>query len=289
LYPEHIDKIKKIALIAIYSDDDLMDLFVLKGGSAIDIIYGDDSGRASIDLDFSLEKDFEKDRMSELVKKIEDSLERTFSDAGYITFDFEFTERPKEKGFGPDFWGGYKVVFKVTEKDLYEKYRDNTERLRKSSMVVGLKNKKKFQIDISKYEYCAHKRESEVDDYIVYVYTPEMIVFEKIRAICQQMPEYEEIIKSKNSSPRSADFFDIYYLMERFRIDILCDENRKMLKEIFEIKQVPTDFIMKIKDYREFHRQGFDSLKDTVRPGKEIREFDFYFDYVIDKFDKIFN
>ena len=31
--------IRKLVLIAIFSDDDLMDTFVVKGGSAIDLIY----------------------------------------------------------------------------------------------------------------------------------------------------------------------------------------------------------------------------------------------------------
>ena len=34
------EKIKKITLKAMYSDDDLMETLVLKGGNAIDLIYG---------------------------------------------------------------------------------------------------------------------------------------------------------------------------------------------------------------------------------------------------------
>ena len=37
----------------------------------------------------------------------------------------------------------------------------------------------------------------------------------------------------------------------------------------------------KIKEYRDFHAADFDSLKDTIKAGNKIREFDFYFDYVI--------
>mgnify|MGYP003603073218 CR=1 FL=1 len=45
--------IRKLVLIAIFSDDDLMDTFVVKGGSAIDLIYKLDA-RASVDIDLSI-------------------------------------------------------------------------------------------------------------------------------------------------------------------------------------------------------------------------------------------
>lgn len=46
-----IEQIKKIALIALISDDELMNALVLKGGNALHVIYKVDS-RASLDLDF---------------------------------------------------------------------------------------------------------------------------------------------------------------------------------------------------------------------------------------------
>ena len=42
-----------------FSDDDLMNLLVLKGDNALDVIHRIAS-RASIDLDFSVENDFDK-------------------------------------------------------------------------------------------------------------------------------------------------------------------------------------------------------------------------------------
>ena len=45
--------IRKLVLIAIFSDDDLMDTFVVNGGSAIDLIYKLDA-RASVDIDLSI-------------------------------------------------------------------------------------------------------------------------------------------------------------------------------------------------------------------------------------------
>ena len=51
-------QIKKLAVIAMFSDDELMGRLVLKGGNAIDLIYRL-SSRASVDVDFSIENDFD--------------------------------------------------------------------------------------------------------------------------------------------------------------------------------------------------------------------------------------
>ncbi|MFH1883416.1 MAG: hypothetical protein ABIL62_11975 [Planctomycetota bacterium] len=37
---DKLEQIKRIAIIALFSDDDLMDSLVLKGGNALDMIYG---------------------------------------------------------------------------------------------------------------------------------------------------------------------------------------------------------------------------------------------------------
>ena len=54
----YIDKIKKLAIISLFSDDEFMDIFVLKGGSALEIIYNI-SDRSSLDIDFSIESEFD--------------------------------------------------------------------------------------------------------------------------------------------------------------------------------------------------------------------------------------
>ena len=37
---DKLEQIKRITIIALFSDDDLMDSLVLKGGNALDMIYG---------------------------------------------------------------------------------------------------------------------------------------------------------------------------------------------------------------------------------------------------------
>ena len=48
-YAERVEEIKRLALIAMFSDDDLMQTLVLKGGNAMDLIYNV-GHRASRDL-----------------------------------------------------------------------------------------------------------------------------------------------------------------------------------------------------------------------------------------------
>ena len=272
-----------------FSDDDLMDMLVLKGGNALDIIYGI-SLRASVDQDFSMEKDFNQKELKIIESKIRKVLSETFRREGYEVFDLTFEKRPKK--VSPDmanFWGGYRVEFKIIEYDKYKKFHPNLESLRRNATVVGPRQKKTYWIDISKYEFCKPNMQHELDGYTIYVYTPEMIVCEKIRAICQQMPEYAEIVRSSRSSrtARARDFVDIYALMQHYNIDLTRPENIELLISIFNAKKVPLKFARNIKDYKEYHRQDFPAVKDTVGNDSELKEFDFYFDYLLEKVQKL--
>ena len=52
-----IDEIKRLTLQALMSDDILMQGLVLKGGNALQLAY-DITSRGSIDIDFSMEREF---------------------------------------------------------------------------------------------------------------------------------------------------------------------------------------------------------------------------------------
>ena len=148
-------------------------------------------------------------------------------------------------------------------------------------MVVGLMNRKKIEIDISKYEYCQPKQVKELEGYSIYVYTPAMIVCEKIRAICQQMPEYREIVLSSSQSARARDFYDMYLLIERYSIDLTTKENLHLLGKIFAAKRVPLNLIAKISDTKEFHREDFIAVSATVGDSDRLEDYDYYFDYIV--------
>ena len=67
---ELIKRIKEITITSLVRDEGFMESLVLKGGNAISMGYGL-SERASYDLDFSLEDDFEKE-----IKEVETELKK---------------------------------------------------------------------------------------------------------------------------------------------------------------------------------------------------------------------
>lgn len=277
-----IERIKKLAIVALVSDDYLMEQLVLKGGNAIDLIYKI-SGRASMDLDFSMPADFSEDELDHIKATIYNLLARAYEQEGLLPFDIKISQKPQKIGCidEMEFWGGYGIEFKLIPKTLYEQNSVNIESLRKKSTVVAPSDRRILKIEISKFECCAGKEAQEIDDYTVYVYTTEMIVLEKIRAICQQHPEYRIIVKSHPPCARARDFFDIYTITQTFPIDFNKATTKELLKASFASKRVPLGLIRKVDSQREFHRGDYPSLKDTVKDGVDLKPFDYYFDYVV--------
>jgi len=284
---EKIRKIKKLALIAVFSDDDLMDSLVLKGGNAIELILNNLS-RFSLDLDFSIPHDFSEFSKHDLKLKFEKVLTETFFQEGYIVFDVTIFERPPMVSDDmKDFWGGFLIEFKVAETDVYNDYEHSLNELRKRAVDTTAKMHKKFRIEISKFEYCAEKQSIDLDGYTVFVYTPAMLFAEKLRAICQQMPEYGKIVKSESQSPRGRDFFDLHLLENHFGIDITKKENLELLKTVFKAKHVPLSLIDELQKYREYHRDDFKVVENSVPEGVPLRSYDYYFDFVLTICEKL--
>jgi hypothetical protein len=282
---EELERIKKLAITAMFSDDDLMDTLVLKGGNALDLIYKIGT-RASGDLDFSMNRAFTPEELEAFPARVEALLQAAFEPEGYKVLDMRFAERPRANADNPDldFWSGYKIEFKLVKSDVYDRWSENLNAVRNRAEDLGKSGGKGFEIEISKFEYTDAKQEGELEGYTIYVYTPEMIVCEKLRAICQQMPEYGPIVnRNRDTSARARDFFDIHTVIEIFKIDLTTEENKELLRNIFEAKRVPMDFLGRVSKFREFHRAGFESLKGTVKAGIELKDFDFYFDYVLEK------
>ncbi len=280
-----VQDIKKLAIIAMFTaDDDLSQQLVLKGGNALDLVYNS-TGRSSKDIDLSIPSTLDFIELEKLKAKITESIEKTFSAEGYIAFDIKVEEVPKVNIPEIDaFWGGYTIEFKVIKRELHEKYSNDIQKLRVRSISIDDKSTKRFSIQISKNEFCLPKKEWEFENLTIFVYTPEMLLFEKLRAICQQMSEYAEIINANpaTSTPRARDFYDIHLIINDFKIDINTAENIDLLKNIFEAKRVPLGLLGKIGEYREFHRSDFGAVANTVRVRKTLEEFDYYFDYVIE-------
>ena len=283
---EFLERIKTLAIVAMFSDDDLMERLVLKGGNALDIVYKV-STRASIDLDFSVDGDF--DSFDVLRDKISRALRRTFQEQGFVVFDFRIQQAPPVISEDMrDFWGGYQVEFKIIERSKYEEFGGDIDAVRLRALGVG-KTKEvgkspssKFSIQLSKHEYCRDKEAHLLEGYTVYVYAPVAFVCEKVRAICQQMPEYVKMVRS-HPSARARDFVDIQTAAEAFRIDFHSKESRQVIRGMFDAKRVPLRLIGEIHRHREFHREDFAAVRATVKPDVQLREFDYYFDYVVDR------
>lgn len=275
------EKIKRLGVKAMFSDDLLMETLVLKGGNAIDLIYGA-AGRASRDLDFSMEGAFPEDGLGALRSKIESLLLSTFAQEGLHVFDVTLSREPTD--LSPDlrdFWGGYHVSFKIIDGTTYQRFAGDTEQMRRRAVELSPRHSRTFGIDISCHEHCAPKRAFHLDNLRIYAYTPEMIVAEKLRAICQQTPEYSKIVRRSHEAPRARDFFDIALLLDRFQIDLTSHENTDLLRSVFAAKRVPLSLLAHIQNWRDFHRQDFLSVQDTVKLDVTLREFDDYFDAVL--------
>ncbi len=275
---EKIEKIKRIAIRAMFSDDFLMQELVLKGGNALDIVY-DMAERSSMDIDFSIEGKFSN--LEKIIDKIYRVLNKSYLDAGFKIFDLNFEERPPSISEDmANFWGGYSITFKVhpnperfTNKDM--------RRARMDAVSYSKTHEKIFKIEISKYEYCKPKIEKTFENIYIYIYPLEMIVIEKLRALCQNTGEYREIVRSHQPAARAKDFFDIYSIVTNYNIDIYSTDKLGILKAVFNAKRVPIEFLNKLENYKELHKSGFDSLRAIIKPEVKLMEFDHYFDFVL--------
>jgi hypothetical protein len=263
--------------LPIFSDDLLFERVVLKGGNALSLAWGL-SNRTSLDLDFSIENDFED--LDDIRNRIRRALETRFLAAGYVVFDFKFDPKPSVLRQEQDpRWGGYIASFKIMEREKYEKLKGYMEALRRDSLVIGPGAQRTFTIDLSKYEYVDGKLEMEMNDYVIYVYSPTMIAIEKLRAICQQMPEYT---LQRHPSARARDFYDIHLVVSLTGLNMNSPENIVLVRHIFAAKEVPLGLLGKIKGQREFHRPDWDSVKNSSN-NPNLAEFDYYFDFVVEQ------
>lgn len=195
------NKIKIIIAKSLASDDELLEMLILKGGNAITLGYGL-SDRPSYDLDYSLENDF--DDVEEISKRLKKLIEDGFAVNGYVMFDYDFKDKPKTQSQNFDFWGGYNITFKIIADGDFKKINyDINEARSKYAIKLNPSGSPKFSIDISKFEYVdKHKVAKDLDGVQLYIYAPELIVSEKLRAICQKIAGiYHRYFETKGTQP----------------------------------------------------------------------------------------
>ncbi|WP_069286706.1 nucleotidyl transferase AbiEii/AbiGii toxin family protein [Aerococcus urinaeequi] len=287
----NLEEIRTIVIASLFSDSKLMEIWSLKGGNALEIAHKLNS-RSSMDVDVSMDKDFEDYGLTkgDVIERIKNELNINFSEFGYTIFDEKITPRPGKGDNRPKYWGGYLLEFKIIETKKFIENEKNINQLRKEAEIISEKKGKKIKVDISKFELTSPSEIVELDDYLIRVYTPLMIVYEKIRAICQQMEEYREIMHTSRS-PRARDFYDIWVVIKELHLreDVVNKKNIYILEEMFKLKDVPLELLQNIKnqEIKEFHKNNFISLKDTIKDSDQLEDFEYYYNYVVELVSEI--
>lgn len=272
-----IETIKMLTLRALVSDESLMYGLVLKGGNALQLAYGM-TDRASMDIDFSISGDFTAYEIERIEGILNGLLNSEFEKHNLMVFDIQFYEKPKQREVKE--WKGYKLEFKVIGADEFDP--DDIDKSRRNAYVIYDNNSTKFQVEISSYEYTDPKKLVEVEGTVFYVYTPEMIVLEKVRALCQSMPDYKNIIPTAKVKGRARDFYDIWNICQNYKIDFEAEESKNMLKHIFDAKRVPLEYLNYFEKYKDLQKEDWNNVVDTLTI--ESKEgFDFYYDFVLQK------
>lgn len=271
-----LDKIKKCTLRALMDDEILIHALVLKGGNALQLAY-DITNRGSIDIDFSMENEFSEKEFKQLSSIFHNNLSEHFNKINYHVHDVKFIEKPKS-GDIPE-WKGYFLEFKLIDSDFIKKLNGDIDAIRRNSVRINdHTNSTKFTVDISAYEHVKDATDREVDGIILKVYTPEMLLIEKLRAMCQSMIEYKDIVSSARQKARARDLYDIYSISCSFtELNI----NRELVCNIFDAKRVPISFLDNFESLREQYRDNWETVKQTILDDPDLQEYDFYFDFVL--------
>lgn len=266
-----LEEVRKQIILALCSDDDLLDVMVLKGGNALGLVHGV-GHRSSVDIDYSISQDFTD--LNKYQDKIFNALKKQFKNLDYVVFDETLTPKPKQDVNNPT-WGGYQVHFKLISLEKYEELKGNLNDIRRQS-IGEIGGTRKFKIDISKYEYTEGKEEVEIDGHTLYVYTLEMIVAEKLRAICQQIDGYELV---SHPRPRARDFYDIFSIVNDRALDFSKPLFLDLVRLMFEAKKVPINYLQNIENQYDFHASDWLNVQNTI--SENTNNFKFYFDYVL--------
>ena len=281
---EVLNEIKQRVIVAILADDELGEHLVLKGGNLLQFAY-QLTTRASKDVDISVDGDFSDSQA--LGDRVRSCLETAFAEIKLVVIDFDFTEVPAQISEDiATFWGGYKCEFKLVDHDKFETHKNNIENVRRRAHAIDDSGSTRFKVDFSRHEFCEDKDEFEIDGYTIFGYSPRMFVAEKLRAICQQMPEYAEVVHRKRPAAlRARDFVDIHVITEHYAINFNDPDFHEVVRKTFDAKKVPIHWLGRVQDTREHHETDFQSVKDTVAPAYRTRllEFDAYFQYVCDR------
>lgn len=261
------------ALVAIFSKDLFSQSLFLKGGQALRI-KEKLSNRFSADIDFSTPEGVtDSDAYFELLRE---ALSTRFYSEGYYLFDFKWVRSPKiPKPESPMFWGGWAVEFKLIEN---EKRNLPADKLSKQAVIPTGGISPRITLDISEYEYCEAVEKVTVRTTEVGVYSRALLLVEKLRAICQQHPDY----KLRTRGVRARDFYDIEQLWQKVIADNtteeFLDECVALLPKVFEAKLVDIRLLEAIceQGFIDDQEAGWEAVKATVSNKKALAPYEYF-------------
>ncbi len=259
------------SILAVFKDRILSRHMVLKGGSAMRMLEHDRS-RLSIDADFSVRGAIRS--ATTYFARMETTLSHSFAPFGYCVIDFRATARPKRRNPQmPKWWKGWLCTFKLLAHE-YGSLPIETQRRR--ALIPEGANSPVIEIEVSEHEYCGLERKRRIRGVEVHGYTRELLVLEKLRAICQQHPEYQY----RSNKNRARDFYDIHRLCGGRMGARFVQRCRKDLPAVFGAKEVPIALLRALWDaeFLAIQQRGFSQVVDGVRGS--VREFDVYVEFL---------
>lgn len=268
----NIKDIIELELVGIFSDAYLSKHVFLKGGAALMFLEKIDA-RKSTDVDLSTPESI-SDHEKTFFQSVEKVMQRVFKGHDYDVIDFKHYRRPKEGRNRPEWWSGWNCEFKLC---AHEHRKLSLESRRRRALIPEGTNSSKIEIQISEHEYCGHVHSRMIQGVKVNGYTRALLVVEKLRAICQQHPDY----KFKVRRNRVRDVIDIYHLTTDHQSDRFLKECKSELPKTFKAKEVDPAFLDALFNNKEFVdnlRAGFPQVADTLT-GRAY-PFDTYLEYL---------
>lgn len=229
------------------------------------------TSRLSIDADFSVNTNI--DNESKFFRDLKSSVGARFRRERFDIIDFEWNRKPKKvRAKYPAWWGGWLCEFKLVS---FQHRGKSLEAKRRNALIPDGANSSKVTVEISKHEYCGKRRTKTIQGVKIIGYSRELLVLEKIRAICQQHPDYAY----RSSKNRARDFYDIYELTADTD-DCFLSACSSQIEKVFRAKEVPLTILASLweVDFIDGQRRGFDEVRDTVI-GK-IHDFDVYVEHL---------
>ena len=273
------NQVRERILVAVCSDEWLFDRLVLKGGNALALIYRIGE-RVSLDLDFSMEGDFED--IEEAGTRFENALIKEFAPRGLHLFGFHFEAKPQVP---VDYWwGGYSCTFKLIPTELAERLSYNNNDMSRQALVTdAVSQRRKFTLEISKYEFVKAETRSVGDgEDKIKVYSPALLAAEKLRALLQQHPDYP-VISPATKRSRGRDVYDIWVISDALALDL--GSHYDYVCATFNAKRVDMDLLSRLDEVRSLHEASWSDVEASV--GDVIEPFEFYFNFVKDIADRL--